>query len=108
MNNDEIKYKYGSQLAKLGLEKAINSMLKEARTDERQKVLDEKWDNVFSDAQKSAIIKQTAETIFDKLDVFIESMEIYDKNGVRQSMPTLNLVKYLTYQKKFVKTEEIK
>ena len=33
--DDEIKYKYRNQLGKLGLEKVIDKMLKEARTDER-------------------------------------------------------------------------
>ena len=33
--DDEIKYKYGNQLGNLGLEKAIDKMLQEARADKR-------------------------------------------------------------------------
>ena len=52
------------------------------------------------------IIKSTAKEIFKELDAFIEPMDIYDEKGNKISMPTLNLVKYLEYQKKHLEYQK--
>jgi hypothetical protein len=42
---------------------------------------------------------ETAKQIFEVLNSFIEPIEIYDKDGSIMDMPTMNLIKYLEYQK---------
>ena len=41
----------------------------------------------------------TAKQIFEVLNSFFEPREIYDKDGYIMDMPTMNLIKYLEYQK---------
>lgn len=76
-NNDDIKEKYGFRRDSSVLE----VMLNEARSD-------------------------TAKQIFKELDSFIEPMKIYDEDGTAIEMPTMNLVKYLEYQKKYKVNEK--
>ena len=76
-NNDDIKEKYGFRRDSSVLE----VMLNEARSD-------------------------TAKQIFKELDSFIEPMKIYDEDGTEIEMPTMNLVKYLEYQKKYKVNEK--
>jgi hypothetical protein len=45
----------------------------------------------------------TIKEIFSQLDSFIEPMKIYDEDGTVIDMPTLNLIKYLEYQKQLKK-----
>ena len=88
--DDEIKYKYGNQLGKLGLEKAIDKMLQEARADERKKVLDEKWDTVFTDVQKDTLIKHERLNLIARLRVIRSSMCLKDREILLNEINKLN------------------
>ena len=63
---------------------------KEARADERKKVLDEKWDTVFTDVQKDTLIKHERLNLIARLRVIRSSMCLKDREILLKEINKLN------------------